>query len=892
VPGSVDLGNFRLGSAPSQSITIGNTDISPAGFQEGLDASVSGTGGRATATGGPIANLAQGGSSSAIGVGINNATATAGLNTGTVTIALASNGSTTSGLPTLSLDPATVNVSGTGFNAAVGSAAPSPIVIANQRVGDAGAQALTVSNTAPAGAFTEVLNASFGANTGAATNNGGAISGGLGTGGVAAGGPANTTALAVGVNTATAGAKSGTVTLDYVSNGAGTSGLAPIAVGSQAITVTGNVYQLAAGQLNTAPLNFGTVQVGQSVSQVLSITNNAVGAAGFVEDLNASFGGSSGTGASLISGSGAISGLLAGATNTTGMTVSVNTSAAGSVNGAIAVNFVSAGAVNGVSNGLGTLGVGSVDYGVQGLIQANVINTASPVINNSLIALGNVRVGATSPTGFVSVTNQAGTPPQAALNASISGNAPVTASGSFNLLDPGATNNSSLQVGMNTAAAGAVNGTATIAFVSDASNVGNCAPNCLLNLASQNVNVTGAVYRLANPTLNTPSVSLAARVGDAAPSAGVSLTNSSPDAFTEGLKASVASTPAGFTGSGAIANLAAQGTDSTTLRVALNTGTAGTFSGNAALALASTGAGTTGAPDEALPGQSVAVTGKVYTPAAASVAPAALDFGIVHVGEAVAAKAVTVANVAPMSALNDVLQGSIAAGGAFNASGTLGAGLAAGASDSTSLTVGLSTALAGIYAGTATVSLVSHNDDMADLALDGALVQLAGQVNNYANPAFVKTGGSGTLGGVGNAFTLDFGTLTLGSGIASSALAVLNDVFGPADLLSGTFDISASDDFLLGGFTDFSGLAAGQLFAGLLASFDAAALGRYTDTVLLHARGSNASGFEELFDLSLVLVADVRQAGAVPEPGTMALVTLALATLAALRRRDRRPIRA
>ncbi len=40
---------------------------------------------------------------------------------------------------------------------------------------------------------------------------------------------------------------------------------------------------------------------------------------------------------------------------------------------------------------------------------------------------------------------------------------------------------------MNTGSAGAINGTATVGFVSDASNVGDCAPNCQLNLPSQNV---------------------------------------------------------------------------------------------------------------------------------------------------------------------------------------------------------------------------------------------------------------------------------------------------------------------------------------------------------------------------------------------------------------------
>ena len=128
----------------------------------------------------------------------------------------------------------------------------------------------------------------------------------------------------------------------------------------------------------SAPLNFGTVQVGQVVTQNLVIQNTGLGPNGFVEDLNATFGASSGTGAAQISGTGSRTGILAG--GTTGgagtMTVNVNTAAAGTINGAIAVNFTSAGMVAGVSNGLGNTGVGSGSYGVSGVIQTggNVIN--------------------------------------------------------------------------------------------------------------------------------------------------------------------------------------------------------------------------------------------------------------------------------------------------------------------------------------------------------------------------------------------------------------------------------------------------------------------------------------------------------------------------------------
>lgn len=267
------------------------------------------------------------------------------------------------------------------------------------------------------------------------------------------------------------------------------------------------------------------------------------------------------------------------------MLVSVTGAVAGALSSSIAVVVSARGRCSASATVLARWqGMGSDNYGVSGLIEAagNVIDAASPLINTAQpIQLGNVRINTASPQALVSVTNQATGNSQAALNASISGNAAITASGSFNLLAPGATNSSNLQVGMQTSAAGAISGTASIAFVSDANNIGNCAPNCQMSLAAQDVSVQGAVYRLADPTLHTNSVNLLARRGDAAPTAAISVSNQSPDAFTEGLKASVTSTPVGFSGSGNLANLVAGGTDAGSLQVALNTSTAGSFAGNA-----------------------------------------------------------------------------------------------------------------------------------------------------------------------------------------------------------------------------------------------------------------------------------------------------------------------
>ncbi|MCK9687941.1 beta strand repeat-containing protein [Scleromatobacter humisilvae] len=596
-------------------------------------------------------------------------------------------------------------------------------------------------------------------------------------------------------NTGGPGANTGDLGVTFTVTSAGT--LAPLT--GQAINLRSNfdniadqklnivlasgaaAYQAAAGQIQTPSLNFGTVQVGQTVSQGLVIRNTASGAAGFVEDLNAAFGASNGTGASLITGTGSLNGILAGTSSTSAngaMTVTVNTAAAGTVNGSITVDYTTAGKVNGVSNGLGTASVGSENYGVAGTIQAiaTVVNAASPVVNTPAIALGAHRVGDAAPSAFVSITNQATTAPQAALDATLtSGGAPVTASGSVNLLAPGATSASQLVVGLSTANAGDFTGanakSATLNLVSDAANIGGCGNSCQMTLASQQV----------------------------------------------------------------------------------------------------------------------AVTGKVYSPAAAQVNTTTVDFGVVHTGDVIAARGISVTNSGPTSALSDVLRGSLGnAGGAFTTGGSF-ASLAAQSTDATSLTASLDTTSSGVFLGSATATFASHDADLADLPLGSSVIALKGTVDNYAKVALEQAGGPVTLTQAGNVYTLDFGTLAQGSAGLDDTLAVLNSATGLADLLSGSFTPSGSaPGFDLSGFGAFSGLGAGEAKGGLTVDFDTGTVGSFEDTITLHATGSNASGYSAaLDDVTLVLEGQVTgpTTTPVPEPGMTALLLAGLGVLFGLRRR-------
>ena len=796
------------------------------------------------------------------------------------------------------------------YNAAVGSAT-TPVQIANQRIGGSNSATVTVANTAAAGLYSEDLNVSVAGSSGA--SGAGSISGRLaGTNNTGAG------AITVGgLDTTSSGAKSGTVTLAYQTAGAvgGVSnGLGTASAGTQVVTVSGNVYQAASGAIVSAPLNFGNVQTGTAVSQNLVIKNTAVGANGYVEDLNASFatGVGNGQGGNLITGSGSLAGIVAGASSgNTGsgpMTVTVNTGAAGVVNGSIAVNYYTAGAVNGVSNGLGTALVGSDNYGVTGNIQAvaNVIDQAKPVVNGVAgpqpvaVDLGSVRINTAANT-TLNVTNQATGNQQAYLNASIASNGgPVTASGSFAGLAPGASIpgtsgiGTPLQVGVDTTAAGLRSGSATISAVSDITSYGNCGANCTLNLANQTVNVSAKVYQVAQPTIAAVDLG-ATRVGGSL-SGAVSVSNTQDATavgFQEGLNAAVKSSSGLSTAGGTITNLAAGNTDAASITVGLGAATAGQKSGTVTLGLQSNGAGTSGlATLNLADSAAIAVTGKVYQTAVLSVVPPSptIDFGIVRVGTAVNAQTITISNVAQVTpGYNDTLKSSVSglSGPMSAAANNLAALVAGGASGSAAVSLNTALGNAGVYSEIAHVSSLSQDGVLADVSGGSADVTVKAQINNLANAVLSLAGGAGALSGGGSHYTLDLGNIFQGTNLASS-LTLTNQVAGPADELTGSFDLSGLGGFVASGW-NAADLVAGASETGLGLLYDALNLGAFASTITFNANSYNTSqGAYALGPVTISIIGDVIQQGVgnVPEPGTLALLVAAAAAGWATRRRS------
>ena len=394
--------------------------------------------------------------------------------------------------------------------------------------------------------------------------------------------------------------------------------------------------------------------------------------------------------------------------------------------------------------------------------------------------------------------------------------------------------------------------------------------------------ISGAAYRLAAGTPSLDPVSLGNyRVGDVAQQA-LSLTNTATnDGYSEKLDASLGGATGDATASGSFSLLASGNTNNTALVVGVGTLTAGHKSGTATVSRTSNGTGTSGLGTTALASQMVNVTGDVYRYAASDLLTASLDFGVVHVGDSVAARTVGVSNSAAGDGYSDNLRASL---GTVVGSGILPSGgpvsVAGGASDS-SMRIGIDTSSAGSRSGTVAVDFHSNPtaSGLTGKDLDPGNVAISGRVNEYAVASMLKASGDGTFSGGGPEYLLDLGTIDREAGMLTATLAILNDVVGSADWLDGSFTCDPGS-FAITGTDDFTMLQAGQAQDGVCLSLSSALdVGVYTGSLVLHPVGKNGGGYQgSLSDVTVNFVGEV-----VPEPMTSLL--LALGGLAGLRRR-------
>ena len=330
----------------------------------------------------------------------------------------------------------------------------------------------------------------------------------------------------------------------------------------------------------------------------------------------------------------------------------------------------------------------------------------------------------------------------------------------------------------------------------------------------------------------------------------------------EGLDAIVGGVAGAATASGSVSLLAAGGVDSTHLTAGLDSSVAGVRAGTATIALGSDGTGPGGGNGlgvTPLQSQAITVKGVLYRYAAGAASPLPSNV-IVHVGD-ILNETITVANTAVADGYSEGLDVSVlGASPGLTAQGAV-THLAAGGSDSNSLTVGVSTAASGVVAGSVQLGLTSDGAGVSNLANTNegsTTVAVGATVDNYALAAFASAmGGTLTLTGP-NTYTLDLGQMLRGSAPVTATFAVANAATGLADRLAGAFVNGGDSALSVGGLGAFSGLGAGQSDTALSVTLSAANAGTFHDTLVLKSAGSNASGYSQaLADVTLNIVGSV-----------------------------------
>ncbi|HJQ81932.1 MAG TPA: choice-of-anchor D domain-containing protein, partial [Lacipirellulaceae bacterium] len=270
--------------------------------------------------------------------------------------------------------------------------------------------------------------------------------------------------------------------------------------------------------------------------------------------------------------------------------------------------------------------------------------------------------------------------------------------------------------------------------------------------------------------------------------------------------------------------------------------------------------------------------------------PEPVNFGIVHVGDT-PQQPLSLSNTAPADGFSESLDAAIGNptvsattnGGSFT-------GLAPGATNSTSLVVGIDTSSAGAKSGTATITLTSNGAGSSGLgltSLPSQTVNVQAQVNNFAVADFAKLAGDGTFTMTGaNEFTLNLGTAIQGQPALAAELGVINDVLAPADDLAGSFTLNAPD-FTLTGFDPFDAddheaITAGSIRSGLMVELDTSMVGMFSGQITLNPRSINPSPFT--MDLAPITITLRGAIHPVPEPATLTLLIALLAFPTARRR--------
>jgi len=274
-----------------------------------------------------------------------------------------------------------------------------------------------------------------------------------------------------------------------------------------------------------------------------------------------------------------------------------------------------------------------------------------------------------------------------------------------------------------------------------------------LGIGTQTINVTGNVFRLAQPVVDTTPLLMVGRVGGGTLQATIGVTNNAPDSFTERLNASIASAPSGTTVGPALLGLVPNASGN--LQLSLPTTTAGIFTGLASVASTSQNADMA---DLTLAPVGVTLQGQVNNLAQVALAKSggggsfsgtafsySLDFGTVFSGGSSLTAQLVLGNAAAGTA--DALAGSwnLGTGSAFSVAG-FGpfSGLAAGTTLG-GLRVTFDLGTEGVFERVLVLGSLSTNGSGPDLSLGDVTLQLQGSVVAVPEPSIYMMMAIGVL---------------------------------------------------------------------------------------------------------------------------------------------------
>ena len=738
LPAAISLGSFHVNDVAMQAVTVANTASAVSGYSESLSATVTTTG--SVRSSGSVDSLAPQATSNAIRVGVN--TSAPGALSGKANISYTSVAFANSGLqdtPLTSLGKS-INVSATVYDYAH-PVVPTTIDVGSVHVGEAFSyRAVNVQNqlqpyAAANSNYVEKLDVTLPAGSTANVGTTGSVVG-------LAAGDSSGNSLMVTLNTATSsiGSTTGLLTLGFNSKAIVGSNLSDTVLSTKNITITGRVYALAQVSLAggaTPVLNLGSVHSGDSISAGFLAVGNSAPASLYTETLKVAF--DSVTAPNNLKLSGMVTGLQAGNTDSGTMQVGFLPGSVGSQVGSVNLLFTSqalpgSGIVGDTSLGQATL-----------TVRGTVYDYAKASVPTTTFVLPAVHVGGSFGVAPISVSNIATASANTeALNAYlVSPSAGVLiangASGSITLAGQD-TDNTTLGIGLDSSLAttkGLKTGSANLRLVSKV--VAGAVGLTDTVLANQAVTISAAVYDYAAhnlPATNTINLGpVRGGVTYSVPELAVTNTGAT-GAYTEPLKVVFGNPSQELVTVGSIAGLAAGAQDTTTMKVGFVSGLLGQQTGS--FNLRATSVGQAGLADTQLPSAAYSVTGTVYQVASASRLPTAIYLGAFHVGDD-ALRNLTIENTASSQAYGEGL--TVDANLAVKSSNARIYGnvsnLAPGATNTSSMLVGLDTALPGQITGTVSLTLTSIPKvvPLQPLSLGNASISVSADVYSYAIPA-------------------------------------------------------------------------------------------------------------------------------------------------------------